>query len=193
MFQQTIQDALNLAEAGPGPEDLLQRVGVTIRAFERIESAEILAETPTGPRRFVAAAGLGPDLGAKILDLLGEEPTLRIDTVADMNAKGLVTTSGLASLLVLRLQAPGATRAAIVLGHTRAWSFAAAPLSRIRNVGSMALRLLLRSAVPAATPEEVRSLRAEVARLRAHVTTLENEIVALREERVARKGSDTPQ
>ena len=179
MFQQTIQDALNLAEAGPGPEDVLERVTSTIRAFERFEGAEILAETPAGLRRFVAAPGLG-DLGAKILDLLGDEATLRIDTQADMSSKGLVTTSGLASLLVLRLQAPGATRAAIVLGHTRAWSFAAAPLSRIRNVGGMALRLLLRPAVESASPEEVRNLRAEVARLRAHVATLENEIVAQR-------------
>ncbi len=183
MFQQTIQDALTLAEASPGPEDLLERVGVTIRAFERFEGAEILAETLSGLRRFVAAPGLGGELGLRILDLLGDEPTLRFDTLADMNAKGLVTTSGFASLLVLRLQAPGATRAAIVLGHTRDWSFAAAPLSRIRNVGSMALRLLLRASAPAAPPEELKRLHAEVARLRAHVTTLQNEIVALRADR----------
>lgn len=191
MFQQTIQDALTLAEAGPRPEDLLERVASAIRAFEKFECAEIVTETPTGLRRFTAAPGAG-DLGAKVLDLLGDEPTLRIDTRADMDARGLVPGSGLASLLVLRLQAPGVTRAAIVLGHSRAWSFAAAPLSRIRNVGSMALRLLLRSDVPPPPPEEVRALRAEVARLRAHVATLENEIVALRAERVTRKDSGTP-
>lgn len=191
MFQQTIQDALTLAEAGPGPEDLLERVAGAIRAFETFDCAEIVAETPAGLRRFTAASGLG-DVGAKAMDLLGDEPTLRIDTAADMTARGLITSPPLASLLVLRLQALGATRAAIVLGHSRAWSFAAAPLSRIRNVGSMALRLLLRSSVPPPPPEEVRALQAEVARLRTHVVTLENEIVALRAERATRKDSGTP-
>lgn len=191
MFQQTIQDALTLAEAGPGPEELLTRVAGAIRAFEKFEGAEIVAETPAGLRRFTAAPGLG-ELGAEILDVLGEEPTFRIDTAADLEARGLVAKSGFASLLALRLQAPGATRAAIVLGHSRAWSFAAAPLSRIRNVGSMALRLLLRSELPPPPPEEVKALRAEVARLRGQVAALENEIVALRAERAIRKTSDTP-
>lgn len=187
MFQQTIQDALTLAEAGPGPEDFLERVASTLRALEKLECAEILAETPAGMRRFTAVPGLG-DLGLKALDLLGDEPTFRIDTLGDMKARGLVTSSALASLLVLRLQAPGAIRAAIVLGHTRAWSFPAAPLSRIRNIGSMALRLLLRSSVPPPSPEELKGLRTEIARLRALVATLENEIVALRADRVRRPG-----
>ncbi len=129
MFQQTIQDVLTLAEAGPRPEDLLERLRTTIGAFELFECGEIQAETPGGLLRFVIAPGLD-EIGAGALDQLGEEPTLRIDTPT--------------SLLVLRLVAPQTTRAAIVLGHPRAWSFAAAPLSRIRTLGNLALRLLLR-------------------------------------------------
>ncbi len=130
MFQQTIQDVLTVAEAGPRPEDLLERLRTTLVAFERFESGEILAETPAGLLRFVIAPGL-TEAGATILDSLGDEPMFRIDTPS--------------SLLALRLEAPGTTRAAIVLGHKRAWSFAAAPLSRIRTLGNLALRLLTRA------------------------------------------------
>lgn len=177
MFQQTIQDVLGLAEAGPRPPDLLERLRATLAAFERFESGEILAETPGGLLRFVIAPGL-TEAGAAVLDSLGDEPTLRIDTPA--------------SLLALRLEAPGTTRAAIVLGHKRAWSFAAAPLSRIRTLGNLALRLLPRSTIEAAAPEDIKTLRAEVARLRAHAATLENEIVALRADRGARRDSGKP-
>ncbi len=133
MFQQTIQDVLTVAEAGPRPEDLLQRLGETLAAFERFESGEILAETPDGLLRFIIAPGV-TEAAAVILDSLGDEPTFRIDTPT--------------SLLALRLEAPGTTRAAIVLGHKRAWSFAGAPLSRIRTLGNLALRLLTRASKP---------------------------------------------
>ena len=132
MFQQTIQDVLRVAEAGPRPLDLLERLRSTIASFEAFESGEILAETSDGLQRFIIAPGV-TEAGASILDSLGDEPMFRIDTPT--------------SLLALRLEAPGATRAAIVLGHKRAWSFAAAPLSRIRTLGNLALRLLLRSGV----------------------------------------------
>ena len=177
MFQQTIQDVLTLAEAGPRPLDLLERLRTTLVAFERFESGEILAETPGGLLRFVFAPGVS-EAGAVILDSLGDEPTFRIDTPT--------------SLLALRLQVQGTTRAAIVLGHERAWSFAAAPLSRIRTLGNLAVRLLMRSPIEAPAPEEMKALRAEVARLRTHSASLENEIVALRAERVARKDSGKP-
>ena len=178
MFQQTIQDVLSLAEAGPRPSDLLERLRVTLAAFERFESGEILAETPGGLLRFVIAPGLG-EAGVKVLDSLGDESTYRIDTPT--------------SLLALRLDAPGTTRAAIVLGHARAWSFAAAPLSRIRTLGNLALRLLPRSSIETAAPEDLKKLRAEVARLRAHTASLEDEIVALRADRASpRKDSGKP-
>ena len=143
MFQQTIQDLLTVAEAGPGPEALLERVRTTILSFERFEGGEIVAETERGLLHFTIAPGL-EDLGPKLLPLLGELQTLRLDTAADLNERGLAPGPHLASLLLLRVEAPGTTSAVIALGHSRNWSFAASPLSRIRAIASLALRLLLR-------------------------------------------------
>jgi hypothetical protein len=177
MFQQTIEDVLTLAEAGPRPQDVLERLRATLSALERFESGEILAETPGGILRFVIAPGLGQE-GAAILDSLGDQATFRVDTPA--------------SLLALRLEAPGATRAAIVLVHSRPWSFPAAPLSRIRTLGNLAVRLVPRSSAAPAAAGEVESLQAEVARLRAKTATLEDEIAALRADRGSTKGSGKP-
>jgi hypothetical protein len=145
MFQQTIQDLLTVAEASPGPEALLERVRTTILAFERFESGEIAVQTDRGLLHFVIAPGLS-DIGPKLLPLLGDEKTLRLDTPAEFIERGLAPGPGLSSLLLLRIEAPGATAAFIALGHSRKWSFAASPLSRIRAIASLALRLLLRTA-----------------------------------------------
>ena len=144
MFQQTIQDLLTVAEASPGPEALLERVRTTILAFERFECGEIVAQTDLGLLHFVIAPGLGA-VGPKVISLLGDEKTLRLDTAADFTERGLAPDPRLASLLLLRIEAPGATAAVIALGHSRNWSFAASPLSRIRAIASLALRLLLRT------------------------------------------------
>ncbi len=142
MFQQTIQDVLSLAEASGRPEDVLRCVHARISAFEAFESGELLAQTSDGLRRFVVAPGLG-DIGPNALAALGDHETLRIDTVADMETRGLSTGPGTASLLILGIGAPGVIRAAIVLGHSRAWSFAGAPIARVRTIGEVALRLVL--------------------------------------------------
>ena len=144
MFQQTIQDLLTVAEASPGPEGLLERVRTTILAFERFEGGQIVAQTDRGLLHFVIAPGLG-DIGPKLLPLLGDEKTLRLDTAADFTERGLAPVPHLASLLLLRIDAPGAAPAVVALGHSRNWSFAASPLSRIRAIASLALRLLLRA------------------------------------------------
>ncbi len=143
MFQQTIQDLLTVAEAAPNPEDLLERVRTTILAFERFECGEIVAQSSRGLLRFTVAPGLG-NIGPRLLPLLGDQKTLRMDTAVELTGRGLSESPGLASLLLLRLEAPGAASALIALGHSRNWSFAAAPLSRIRAIASLALRLLLR-------------------------------------------------
>jgi len=191
MFQQTIQDLLRVAEAFPHRETLLERLRSVLLEIEPFECGEILAETERGFLHFVAAPGLG-DHGPKLLAALGEEKTLRLDTAEGLKERGLATSTPLASLLILRLEAPGATRAAVALGHSRNWSFAAAPLSRLRSVCGLALRLLLPGSVAARTPEEAR-LGAEVTRLKTLVSTLDDELVALRAERVARLRSDKPQ
>ncbi len=191
MFQQTIQDLLAITEAGPRAEDLLERVRATIIAFERFESGELLAQTRHGLSRFVLARGLG-EVSPKALAALADQPTLRVDTAADLQALGLTGGPGLASLLILRLEMSGVTSAAIVLGHTRPWSFAAAPLSRIRTIGSVALRLLAAGPGPGPTSEEAASLRTEVIRLRTHVASLESEIAGLRAGR-SRPRSGRPQ
>jgi hypothetical protein len=190
MFQQTIQDALALADAGPRPEDLLECVRARIASFEPFEAAEIVARTENGVFRFVVAPGLG-DVGPKALAALGTEPMLRIDTAAGLSERGL-SAPGLSSLLVLRLESARAAAAVIVLGHGRAWSFAAAPLARVRTLGGLALRLLIWNPAAAAAAPDTARLTAEVARLRAQGASLEKEIVALRAERAARKGSDKP-
>jgi hypothetical protein len=182
MFQQTIQDVLALTEASGRAEDVLETLRVRISAFESFERAELLARTQAGLRRFPAGEGLG-EAGPKAMDALGDEPTLRIDTTADMKSRGISSEPGLTSLLVLRIGAPRSGPAAIVLSHSRAWSFAGAPLSRIRTIGQVALRLLLSegSATPAA--DEVARVQTEVARLRTQVASLEQEIAGLRSER----------
>lgn len=191
MFQQTIQDLLAIAEAGPHPEGLLEGFRSRIVDVEPFESGEILAETGRGLLQFMVAPGLG-EAGPRLLAVLGDEKTLRLDTAAETLERGVVTPAKAASLLVLRIEAPGAERAALVLGHSRAWSFAAAPLSRLRAVSGMALRLLLTTSLGARSPEEAR-LAAEVARLRVRLSTLDDELVILRAERAARQRSDKPQ
>lgn len=187
MFQRTIQDLLTVAEAAPHPEDLLARVRAALLAFETFEGGEIVAETDRGLLHFPIAPGLG-EIGPRLLPLLGDQPTLRLDTAADLGARGLPTNPRLASLLLLRLEAPGAYAAVLALGHSRNWSFAGSALSRIRAIGNLALRLLLRASLPGKSPEETR-LSAEVQRLKGMISTLDDELVALRAERAARKVS----
>jgi hypothetical protein len=179
MFQQTIQDILAIAESSGRAQDVLECVRTRVAAFELFEGAELVAGTDSGPRVFVVSPGLG-DAGKKALKALGEEPTLRVDTVTDLQSLGLSADPALASLLVLRVPLPGSKVGAIVLGHSRAWSFAGTPLFRVRTIGQVALRLLLPvAAQDAADPhlnEELNTLRAEVNRLRTHVATLEDEI-----------------
>ena len=104
MFQQTIQDVLTLAEAGPRPEDLLESLRARITTFEPFECGEIVARTESGLLHFVIAPGLA-DVGPRALVALGTEPMLRVDTAADLNDRGLAVP-GLSSLLVLRIEAP---------------------------------------------------------------------------------------
>jgi hypothetical protein len=191
MFQQTIQDLLRVAEAFPHREALLERLRSVLLEIEPFECGEILAETERGFLHFVVAEGLG-GAGPKVLAALGEEVTLRLDTAEGLQERGLVPSARVSSLLVLRLEAPGAGRAAIALGHSRNWSFAAAPLSRLRAISGLALRLLLPGLLAARTPEETH-LAAEVTRLKALVSTLDDELVVLRAEKVVRQRSDKPQ
>jgi hypothetical protein len=186
MFQQTIQDILAIAEASGRAQDVLECVCNRVAAFELFEGAELIAETESGPRFFVVTPGLG-DASKKVLKALGAEPTLRVDTAADMKALGLSTDPALASLLVLRVALPGSKVGAIVLGHSRAWSFAGTPLFRVRTIGQVALRLLLRAPSSAHENEELTALRTEVARLRTHVATLENEVAGQRTSTGSRK------
>lgn len=187
MFQQTIQDLLAVAEAAPFPDELLGRVRAAILAFESFEGGEIVAKTDRGLLHFTIAPGLGA-IGPQLLPLLGDQPTCRLDTATELSERGLPAPPRLASLLLLRLEAPGTSSGAIALGHSRNWSFAGSPLSRIRAIGSLALRLLLRASLPAQSPEETR-LTAEVQRLKGMISTLDDELVALRAERAARKSS----
>jgi|JI6StandDraft_1071083.scaffolds.fasta_scaffold249683_1 hypothetical protein len=180
MFQSTIQDILALAETAGRPTDVLETLGARIRAFETFENAEIVAGAAGSIRRFVIAPGL-EEAAPALLAILGGEKAIRIDTVPGWKTRGLAPVAGRTSLLAVRLEAPGAPVAALVLGHSRAWSFAGAPLVRLRAIGDVALRLLLGPAtagVAAAHGDEARLL-AEVARLRAHIATLEGEIAGL--------------
>ena len=196
MFQQIIQDVLGIAEAGPRAEDLLERLRARIIAFETFECGELVIRTEKGVEHHVFAPGLG-DLGLPALTALEGmegEKTLRLDTAAEFRERGLLPPRGLTSLLVLRVDGPGFPSAALVLGHSRAWSFAATPLSRIRALGGLTARLLLRAAEPAMIfePAEIAGLKDDVARLRAHASSLEAEIVRLRAERAATNRSDKP-
>ena len=149
-----------------------------------------MAQTDRGLLHFVIAPGL-TETAPKLLPVLGDQETLRMDTAAEVSERGLALSPRVSSLLLLRLEAPGAASAVIALGHSRDWSFAASPLSRIRAIASLALRLLLRGSIPNKAPEEAR-LAAEVARLKELVSTRDNELVSLRAERAARKGSGKP-
>lgn len=181
MFQSTIQDILALAESAGRPTDVLEVLGARIRAFETFENAEIVAGAAGSIRRFVIAPGL-EDAAPALLTILGGEKAIRIDTVPGWKTHGLSPVPGRTSLLAVRLEAPGAPVAALVLGHSRAWSFAGAPLVRLRAIGDVALRLLLGPVtnVGAAAPGDEARLSAEVARLRTHMATLESEIAGLK-------------
>lgn len=193
MFQSTIQDILALADAAGRPTDLLEVLRARIQAFETFENAEIVAGAAGSIRRFVIAPGL-EETAAAVLPILGGEKALRIDTVAGWKTHGLPPVAGRTSLLAVRLEAPGAPIAALVLGHSRAWSFAGAPLVRLRAIGDVALRLLLGPVTGggAAAREDEARLAAEVARLRSHAATLESEIASLKEG-AARRRSGRPQ
>ncbi len=191
MFQETIQDLFAITETGPGAEDLRDRVRARISAFEPFDAGELLVQTEQGLSRFVLAPGLG-GIGVKAFAALGDEPTLRVDTAAELQERGLAEGPGLASLLILRLEAPGVASAALVLGHARAWSFAATPLFRTRTIARFALRLLVRGSGTSPAQEEVAELRADAARLRARISSLETEIVGLRVDR-AKQDPGTPQ
>lgn len=204
MLQQMIQDVQALAEAAGRPEDLLAKLRERIASVERLDCGEILATTDLGLVRFELAPGLG-EVSTAALKVLTDEPTLRFDTVAQMRDAGLIPPHGLNSILILRLEARGATSAALVLGHARAWSFPAAPLARIRTMGGVTLRLLLAqsspplaaeatlksSPNPSASATDHASFATEVTRLRAHVATLEREIADLRDGKATRR-SDKP-
>jgi hypothetical protein len=190
VFQQTLHDIFAITEAEARAESLLHRLRERILAFEPFESGEILAQTRSGLSRFVLAPGLG-EAGARALSALGDEPTLRLDTAEQLQHHGLRTDAAANSLLIVHLGAPGVSAAAIVLSHTRAWSFAAAPLSRIRTLGGLALRLLLFGSRFPPTSEETVRLHVEVAGLRARIASLESEIADLRADR-SRPRSDRP-
>jgi hypothetical protein len=192
MFQPTIQDVLALAESGQRPLDVLKAAGARILAFEPFQSGELVARTEHGLLHFVIAPGLG-EAGGRALEALGDEPTFRVDTAAELRERAITDAPGLASLLVLRIEAPGVTAAAIVLGHARAWSFAAASLFRIRTIGNVALRMVMRASRPQAPSEEVARAESEMAGLRKRISTLESDLVRVRAERASRKGSDKPQ
>src|SRR5262245_19579201 len=123
MFQQTIQDLLAVAEAGSRTDDVLAAVLGRIQGFEKVECGEIVATTPKGLARFVIGAGRD-DVPAQALKALGKDPTLRYDTAAQMTEASITAPAGVQSVLALRLDGPGASTATIVLGHSRAWSFA---------------------------------------------------------------------
>lgn len=181
MFQRTIQDVLALAEAGTRREAVLECVRVRLSSFECFEGAELLARTGAGLRRFTVTPGLGA-VGPVALAALGEETTLRVDTAADLKSLGLTIEPGLTSVLILGIGFQGASAAAIVLGHSRAWSFAGAPLSRIRTIGQVALRLLLAGAGAGTVSDsgEDAAFQADIIRLRAQISSLESEIAGLR-------------
>ena len=183
MFQQTIQDVLALAEAGPREEDILACLCSVIRSTEPFDCGEIVSQTVSGLERFVLDPGLG-DLGPAAMEALGDEPTLRIDTAAELKTRAPKSPSGIASILVLKLEARNVSRAVLVLGHRRSWSFAAAPLSRIRTAASVAVRLLLQ---PQSAAESAPGLITEVRRLRTKVATLEAEIAALRSQKLKQR------
>ncbi len=182
MFQQTIQDILAIAEAGTSVEDILQRVRTRLGSCEPFECGEIVVLNAGGSFRFVVTPGLGDD-GMKALAVLGEEATRRFDTRAALAEQGFESRPELTSLLILRLAAPEGTTAVLVLGHRRAWSFAGAPLARLRTIGNLALRLLVRAAAPNPNDAEAGALRAEVAQLRARISSLQTEVAGLRADR----------
>lgn len=188
MFQETIHDLLALAGSGPRAEDTLDCLRSRISAFEAFEYGELVARSEQEYDRFVFAPGLS-DIGERILAELGTEPTLRIDTADEIRSRGYEAGPNLSSLLVLRLEAPPFPDAALVLGHRRAWSFAAAPLLRLRSLGAAALRLLASLQKPGG-PGRARSEEEE--RLRRRISDLEAEVIALRADR-SRLRSDTPQ
>ena len=189
MFQQTIQDLFAITEAGAEPSSILGRLRERITSFEKVECGEVLVATEGGLARHVFSGGLG-ETAVLALEALGAEPTLRFDTAAQMLQAQIQPPDGLNSLLVLRLEAPGVSTAALLLGHSRPWSFPATPLSRARALGSMALRLLLthQAKTQNRDGDETSALVAEVARLRAHSASLESEILALRDHAKKRSG-----
>jgi hypothetical protein len=182
MFQHTIQDVLGLCEADDSPKALLAAFRTLVAAFEPIDACELILRREGKLRRFEVEAGLN-DIGGALLDALGAEPTLRIDTAADLAAQGLKAGDALNSVLVLRLATDENATAAIVLAQRRPWSFAATPLSRVRTLANVLLRLLTRS--------EPRVSRAssglagdeatvEIAGLRTRIASLEDDIAGLR-------------
>lgn len=179
MFQQTIQDIFAITEAGAHAADVLSRTRDRIRACEVFEGGEIVGRTGRGLFRFVLAEGLG-ETGTKALGALDDFGTLRFDTRESLRERGLLSGPDHSSLLILRLDAPNVMEAALVLGHSRAWSFAAAPLFQIRTLASIALRLLTADDREDQTRQETTDLRGEVARLRTQVSSLQNEVANLR-------------
>ena len=179
MFQQTIQDIFAITEAGPRTGDILDRTRDRIRACEAFESGEIVGRIDRDLFRFVLSDGLG-EIAVKALSSPDDSGTRRFDTRDSLREKGLVADAGHNSLLVLRLEAPRVTAAALVLGHSRAWSFAAAPLFRIRTLGNVALRLLTAEGREGQARQEISELQGEVSRLRTHISSLQDEVVALR-------------
>jgi hypothetical protein len=77
-----------------------------------------------------------------------------------------------------------------VLGHRRAWSFAAAPLFRLRTLGNIALRLMVPLTHESRSPTETAVPDWELTRLRNRISSLESEIVSLKT--AGRSGSGRP-
>jgi len=183
MFQHTIQDVLGLCEADDSPKALLAAFRTLVAAFEPIDACELILRREGKIRRFEVEAGLN-DIGGALLDALGAEPTLRIDTAADLAALGLKAGDALNSVLVLRLATDENATAAIVLAHRRPWSFAATPLSRVRTLANVLLRLLTRSEPRPgsrdSTGQAGDEATAEIAGLRTRIASLEDEIAGLR-------------
>ena len=182
MHQATHQDIQALASSATRPETVLAILGQRLRDIEPFDAAEIVTRGPYGLRRFVVAAGL-EDVAEPGLASLGAERFLRFDTPAHWAARSLAFVAGRQSLLAVRLDVPETTGAALLLSHSRAWSFAGAPVVRLRAIAEIALRLILAlesRTTPTTAPGDDERLKAEVVRLRAHVASLEGEIVELR-------------
>ena len=179
MFQQTIQDVLDLTAAPPGEKEAMEAFAKILARFEPFEAAELIARTRDGAERHVITPGL-PDAGPALLDALAAEHTLRFDTTADLATANVGIGAPWNSILVLHLSTEPERGSALVLAHRRAWSFAATPLARVRTLGNVVYRLIQRGAAGVAGQDPADAARTEIAGLRSRIASLEKEIEDLR-------------